>query len=242
MNKNFTGFIRTVSYLMMWVFVVCIAVVPAVVIALLPKKWRLNKVVFWFQYSIMWLLLKATFLPVTIEGMENIPQDPVVFVANHQSALDIPMIGVVVGTRPNIWMSWSGNLRFPVFGWIISRLAIIVNQDSPRQAVESLYSAAETLKTSPLDLLIFPEGGRFVDGTVHKFFRGFAVVAEETGRKVVPVALFNPGKVNPPRSFWIYDYPLRIVVGQPFTMNPGETAQDFAERVRGWFQMQEPLC
>jgi len=242
MTKTFTGFLRTVSYLTMWLVVFGVALVPALIIALLPKRWRLNKVLFWFQYGILWVLLRATWLPVTIEGKENIPAEPVIFAVNHQSALDIPLIGVVVGARPTIWMSWSGNLRFPIFGWVVSRLAIIVNQESPRQAVESLYSAAELLKVTPLDLIIFPEGGRFTDGTVHKFFRGFAVVAEETGRAVVPVALFNVGKVNPPRSFWLYEAPLKVVIGQPVRMNPGETAQDFAERVRGWFQAQEPLC
>jgi 1-acyl-sn-glycerol-3-phosphate acyltransferase len=240
MNKIF----HTLSYFLMWLIVVPIVIVPAIIFALLPAKLRYrNRLQYWVEYGIYWLLLKATLVPVEWQGLENVPQDrPVIFAANHQSALDILLLGSVSRGRPQLWMTWSGNTRFPVFGWILSRLAVVVHQDSPRQAVQAIATTAQMIREYNTSLMIFPEGGRFIDGTIHKFFRGFAMIAEETHYPVVPVALFNPGKVNPPHSLWIHYAPMKVVVGPVFTMQERESALEFAERVQAWFKRQEPLC
>ena len=239
MNK----FVHTTIYLLTWVVVIVVGIIPALIFALLPASVRYrNKLQYWFEYTIYRILLKSTFVPVTWQGLENIPDHPAILVANHQSAIDILLLGCVNRGKPQLRLTFSGNTRFPIFGWIISRLAVVVHQDSPRKAVASIELMSKMVKENNTSLLIFPEGGRFVDGTVHKFFRGFAMVAESTKYPVVPVALFNPGRVNPPHSAWIYPVPMKVVVGQPITMNPNESALEFAERVQAWFKQQEPLC
>src|SRR5437867_3008249 len=118
MNK----YIHTCIYLLAWVIVFTLAVIPALIFALLPASIRYrNKLQYWFEYTIYRILLKATMVPVTWQGLENIPDHPVVLVANHQSAVDALLLGCVNAGRPQLWLTFTGNTRFPVLGWIISR-------------------------------------------------------------------------------------------------------------------------
>jgi 1-acyl-sn-glycerol-3-phosphate acyltransferase len=89
------------------------------------------------------------------------------------------------------------------------------------------------------DLMIFPEGGRYTDGTVHTFFKGFAIIAKRTNRPVVPVYLRNTGKACPPKSLWIHDIPVEVVVGPPFSYYENEDDDAFLNRVHEWFVQQQ---
>jgi 1-acyl-sn-glycerol-3-phosphate acyltransferase len=87
-------------------------------------------------------------------------------------------------------------------------------------------------------VLLFPEGGRYTDNTIHHFFAGFAMLAAETGRPVVPVLLYNVNKVFPPKSFLIHPNPITIIIGKPFIFTENETEEQFITRVRDWFVEQ----
>ena len=86
--------------------------------------------------------------------------------------------------------------------------------------------------------MLFPEGGRYLDDKIHAFFYGFAMIAKETGRPVVPVILLNINKAYPPGSFFVYDYPIHIIIGEPFIMQKDETEDQFVHRVHKWFVEQ----
>jgi 1-acyl-sn-glycerol-3-phosphate acyltransferase len=87
-------------------------------------------------------------------------------------------------------------------------------------------------------VILFPEGGRFNDGTVHDFLRGFAIIARKTGRPVIPIYMPYNGRVYPPQSFWIYWHKLKAVIGKPFVLQDNETDEAFIARVHGWFEQQ----
>jgi len=87
--------------------------------------------------------------------------------------------------------------------------------------------------------MIFPEGGRYTDGTVHDFYGGFVILAKKTGRPVVPVRIFGVHKVYPPDTFWVQKYPITVVVGKPFVYQEGDTDQAFKDRVYQWFIEQK---
>ena len=46
------------------------------------------------------------------------------------------------------------------------------------------------------------------------------------------------GKIYPPKSFYLYTYPLVIIIGEPFYCGEEESEAAFTERVRQWFVTQ----
>ena len=77
---------RVVSTMLL--FLISVVYAPFLLIALvLPQSWVLNSR-FYFRLAqfFYWFVRKISFLNITIKGAEHIPQDPAIFVANHQSS------------------------------------------------------------------------------------------------------------------------------------------------------------
>jgi len=213
-----------------------ICIIPCFFIASLPARWRYdNPVYFWFINLFYRVINWALFLPITIEGKENLSYDPAIYVANHQSSLDIPLLGSLVNGNPHFWLFWVRFAKIPFFGFILRRMNIVVDPSGLRKLVSSINKALDMVKKTKSHIIIFPEGGRYIDGRVHNFFYGFAILAKKTGRPVIPVAIFNVNKIYPPGAFLLALYPIRIIIGKPFFFQPDETESDFVQRVHAWF-------
>jgi 1-acyl-sn-glycerol-3-phosphate acyltransferase len=201
----------------------------------LPKRYRINnRLIFWLLGATYKGLIKAFLIPVHQIG--TVPACyPRIIVANHQSALDIPLIGMLLQAKSHFWYALSYYQDAPVLGFLIKRLGVTINQQESAQAARGLLQGIRLIKRYQWDCVIFPEGGRHIDGTIHKFYRGFALIAKTTGLPVVPVMLHNAGKVYPPYSFWIYWYPITIRIGEPIWYTQEDTEELFVEKIRQWF-------
>jgi 1-acyl-sn-glycerol-3-phosphate acyltransferase len=237
--KSLGTVLRTISYGLMMAVVVIVAGIPTIIFSSLPHRIRIKCSFFYtIEHFFYWLLIKSWFVPLTIVGRENIPNKPVIFAANHASSIDIPLLGFVADGRPRLWFAWSALTKYPLLGYLIKRMAILVDTSSPRRAVQALHEASERVRGTQSSVMIFPEGGRFTDGRVHDFFRGFAILAHETQRPVIPVFIENAAKVCAPFSIWINYAPLRIVIGPEFSYLEGESDEQFLARVYAWFVSQ----
>ena len=137
--------------------------------------------------------------------------------------------------RIQVWLAWAQLAQSPLFKFILPRIAILVDTSSPMRSMRTLMEAINTIQSKPWDLIIFPEGGRFTDNKVHEFFAGYALIAQKTGRPVVPVKIIGVNKVYPPFTFWIYYHPITVRVGTPMTIEQNETVEQFNERIYNWF-------
>lgn len=210
------------------------------IIACLPFKWRHdNRVYYTFLALFYRLYLKATFLNISVSGTENIPAHQAIIVANHQSSLDIPLLGSLVGFHPHVWLFLARFSKIPYLGFIARRMNIVVDHSGLRKLVGSVGQASDILKRCKSHVLMFPEGGRYIDGKIHKFYNGFARLAKETNRIVIPVFMRNVNKVYPPKSFLFQPYDISIIIGEPFVLLENESEIDFVKRVHDWFVAQE---
>lgn len=208
-------------------------------LAFLPARWRYdNKLYFWFTDAFYKSVLFITFVPVTFVGKENLPTAPAIIVANHQSSLDIPLIGSLMQAFPHVWLATTELART----WIapvVTRMAVLIDMSTPQRGMRSLLQAIKSIQEQQRHAIIFPEGGRYIgDNGVREFFSGFAMLAQRTNRPVVPVMIFDAYKVYPPESFLIYWHPIRVVVGKPFVFQQDETIEAFKDRVQQWFVEQ----
>ncbi len=148
-------------------------------------------------------------------GRENVPREgAVLFVANHQSHYDPPLIGALVGDRPLTFVARSGLFNFKPFAWFITFLGAM----PIRQGESDLSAMKRTLAELEAGrcVLVFPEGSRTPDGSVHPFQRGISLLLKRTKATIVPVAVEGVYDVWPTgRSFPRLRGRLAAMAGQP---------------------------
>jgi 1-acyl-sn-glycerol-3-phosphate acyltransferase len=142
-----------------------------------------------------------------------LPEGPLIFASNHESALDICAL-VAVLPRNVRFVAKRELFRIPVFGWYLRAGGHVpVDRANRASAVETLRRAAEKVRAGT-SLIVFPEGTRSRDGLVHAFKKGPFVVAMEAGVPVVPVAISGAGHVNPKSAIATNPGTIRIAIGE----------------------------
>lgn len=180
------------------------------------------------------MILRTIGAQVSVEGMEKIDTNHAhVYVVNHLSALDIPVLYAYLPAQFRI-LAKKELFRYPFMGWHLSRSGQIpVDQQSAKSSLRSLNLAVQSLKDN-MPLMIFPEGGRSADGHLQKFMFGAFYTAIKAQAQVVPMALVGTYEVLPINTWHIQPRPIRLVVGEPVSTT-GLSARDMdalTERVR----------
>ena len=134
-----------------------------------------------------WLILATTGVRVDVHGAERVPRDgSYLFVSNHQSFYDIPIIFWNLPLDLRIIAKESLG-HFPFIGGHLRRTGhVLVDRTNPGPSTFRQVSALLQRKQS---LLVFPEGTRSADGRVGRFRRGIFLLAVDAGLPVVPVAV-----------------------------------------------------
>lgn len=127
------------------------------------------------------------------------PQDwlsrtrPAVFIGNHQSALDVLMLGCMF--PPYCSVTAKSQLRhYPFLGWFM-RLSgtIFIDRASSRDAREAMRGAADAIRTQRQSVYMFPEGTRShtIEPTLLPFKKGAFHLAVQAGVPIVPIVVAN---------------------------------------------------
>lgn len=228
--------LRTLFCYFLFIIISCITLIPCFLLSFLPASMRYdNKLYFFFMGLFYKLSCFASFLPITIIGKENLPQGPAIYAANHQSALDIILIGSLLGFYPHFWFFKVELSTTPLLGKMLQRMNVAVDRSTSRHALRGLREGIRLAQGHQRSLVIFPEGGRYIDGEVHDFLSGFAILARKTGFPVVPILIENAYKVYPPGSFYIRYYPITLRIGEPCMVGAEESDEAFIKRVYTWF-------
>ena len=140
--------------------------------------------------------LMRLYFRLQVAGREHVPADgAVLFVSNHASVLDPPLIG---GAAPRVlyFLAKEELFRVPLFGRLIRALnARPVKRDGPDG--RALKTALRVLEEGRA-LLIFPEGTRGVEGRLGEGKPGAGMLAVMSGAPVVPVHVSGTGRALPP--------------------------------------------
>lgn len=183
-----------------------------------------------------WLILKTTGVNVTVEGLERLtPGTTYIFVSNHQSHYDTPVIFSSLPYQLRI-IAKESLARFPVLGWHLKRGGhLFVDRRNPDR--EGILRRWRALVSEGLSLIIYAEGTRSPDGRVARFKAGSFLLAIEAGLPVVPLAVIGTRTVMPKGRLQTEPGHVRLVVHDPIPAPPldGPTihdARDLAARAR----------
>src|SRR5689334_22042528 len=116
-------------------------------------------------------ILVTTGVHVDVSGLEQLdPRGTYVFVANHQSIYDIPILFWSLPHQLRIIAKESLG-SFPVIGWHLRRTGhMLVDRSRPDR--KKIFGWASQLTNNGLSLILFPEGTRSRDGRLGKFKGG----------------------------------------------------------------------
>lgn len=233
--------LRTIaSYFLLFTFGSILALPALILIAILPDHARrTSKVLFWLLDKLYKTVFWFSFMPKEIIGKENISPEPAIIAPNHQSSMDIPVVGALMNGAPHIWFALEYYAKKPLLGFFIRRIGVAVDRDNPTKAARSLINLLKIAETTQSHVIIFPEGTRNIDGHVHTFSQGVSLIAKKTGRPVIPIYMPNNGAIYPPGSFLIHWNKIRVIIGTPLYMEADETEDQFTQKIYTWFSQQQ---
>jgi 1-acyl-sn-glycerol-3-phosphate acyltransferase len=161
-----------------------------------------------------WLILKTTGVRVAVEGLERIERAKTyVFVSNHQSIYDTPVVFASLPYQLRI-IAKESLARFPVLGWHLRRGGhLFVDRRHPDRA--GILRRWRSLVSEGLSLIIYAEGSRSPDGHVGRFKGGSFLLAIEAGLPIVPIAVIGTRQVMPKGRLRTEPADVRLIVHDP---------------------------
>ena len=173
-------------------------------------------------YAILWVLARTVarlFFGFRVVG--SVPKKGGLLVAaNHASYFDIPMLGC--GMFRRAWYLGRSDLFIPGvkgvlqwLGWIPLKLGRL-----DRKALDRAIALIKAGKV----VVIFPEGGRSLDGRLRNAKAGLGMIVAQTGCPVVPAYLKGTFDVLPTGAKRPRFHPVSVSFGPPLSF-PGENTQ-----------------
>jgi 1-acyl-sn-glycerol-3-phosphate acyltransferase len=217
-SKLYTGWVLFVFSVFMVLYL------PGIILPFLFGE-RYGTISYQFLKLWSWTFSKLNFIRYVITGTENIKKNrSYIYVSNHTSYLDIPGMCLTVPTqiRP---LAKKELKKVPVFGWIVSRAAIIVDRSSNESRRKSMDHLKDVLRQG-ISILIFPEGTQNrSQHLLQPFYDGAFRIAIETQQPIMPMVIHNAGQLMPPTEFVIRPGTIHIEV-LPEISTAGLTIQD----------------
>lgn len=186
----------------------------------------INPVLYGISYVVCRPLFRLAFR-MSRGGAEHIPRTgPVLFVSNHISGADPPLLGGGALPRRLHFMAKKELFANPLARWFISRTGAfpVDRGGADRNAIRM----AKDVLTRGDALLMFPEGTRSEDGRLGPAWPGAGSLALDPEVKVVPMAIWGS------QRRW---GPVRIEIGAPLDLSDltdgprSERARIAAERM-----------
>lgn len=164
-------------------------------------------------------ILKTAFRP-WVEGLEHVPREgPAIIACNHLSFSDSVLLPIVMPRTVTflakneyfVGRGIKGKLSAAFFGGV----SVPVDRSGLRGATQAAIDAGiEVLRGGNL-FGIYPEGTRSPDGRLYRGHTGIAQLVLATGAPVIPVALFNTDRIQPPGTRLPRLHRVGVRVGAP---------------------------
>ena len=128
------------------------------------------------------------------------PKQNYLFISNHTSTLDIPMM-FFLSKKPISFMGKESLAKWPLFGYYYRRFNVLVNRASLKNSYQAFEQARQKIKDGQ-NMVIFPEGGIVkTKDRLAKFKNGPFRLAVEQNVSIIPIT-FADNKYIFPESYF----------------------------------------
>ncbi|MCB2188183.1 MAG: 1-acyl-sn-glycerol-3-phosphate acyltransferase [Deltaproteobacteria bacterium] len=178
----------------------------------------------------------AAGMRLRVTGLDNLPstaEGGMILASNHSSAADI---GVLLAGMPLdiCWVAKAELLKVPAMGWHLKRVHIPVARRSSGNTGKFLQLGAERIRDGA-SVTIFPEGTRNRSGgDLLPFKKGAFLLARESGRPLVPLAIVGADRLWPPGATFPQPGEIELRIGEPLDPGcfPGEDLGPLSDATR----------
>ena len=138
---------------------------------------------------------------VEIRGLEDLSRSRnYVYMSNHVSNLDPPVLIRCIPGRCSVLVK-KELFRLPILGTAMKMAELVPVDRSNREAAIETVRAAAVVLHHGLNMVIYPEGTRSLDGCLLPFKKGPFHLAMEAGVPVVPVTILGTAECWPKGSW-----------------------------------------
>jgi 1-acyl-sn-glycerol-3-phosphate acyltransferase len=233
------SFIKS-TFSFIYFFIGCLLVTIAgfLLIGLKPFGKTRSKYLFHFilsKYtgSVMYVMANVT--KRVIKSRKDIFDRPRVYIANHSSFLDIlltTMLHPKLVLLTNKWV-W----RSPVFGKIVRMAEYYPVADGAEGSIEPLRNLVER----GYGIVVFPEGTRSYDDTIHRFHKGAFYIAEQLQLEIVPIVMHGVNYTMQKGDWLLKDGTTTVKILDPIAINDESFGANYSARTKSimkWFRSQ----
>ena len=182
---------------------------------------RGNVIFFWARLWSRGLLL-ASGVRLRVERAGGVePQGRYIFMANHQSLFDIPVLLASLPGQTR-FLAKQSLFRIPFFGWAIRAGGFIPVDREDRSRARDVFQAAAARLRAGTSVLVFPEETRSLDGRLLPFQRGGFLLALKSGLPIVPVGIQGTLQVQPKHRMRISPRRVEVRYGSPLAIDGWE--------------------
>lgn len=185
----------------------------------------------WYRLNVaffaLWFRLQFGY---RVEGRRHEPRPPFIAIANHNSAVDIPLVAIALRSRVSFMAKQELMRVAAVRAWIRSVGGIFVRRGEADRA--AVRTALGILRRGGV-LGLFAEGTRSPDGRLLPFEEGAAYWALRAGVPVLPVAMIGSHRTMPQGAKWPHRSPALVRIGPPIAV-PKIEGRLPRETIREW--------
>lgn len=162
----------------------------------------------WAQYT-----LDTIGADVETIGLENIPECNCLFVSNHQSYIDIPIILSQID-KPIGFIAKKQLENVPLMSFWMKKIhCVFLNRESVREAIESINEGVKILENFS-SMVIFPEGTRSRGDNMGEFKKGSIKLGLKASVPIVPVTICGSYRAYE-QSGTFKPCKIKLIIGEP---------------------------
>lgn len=223
MNPRVLATIRTlIAVPTFFIFTIAISAAISIYSLFRPHHPSIEKVVH------LWSRLFLTVAPIHFDGADAGHLDPdqqYVFVSNHLSNFDIPLLFLAVPQRIR-YLAKAELFKIPVLAGAMHRIGIIkIERGAGRTTHAAINDGVAAAAAQGYSLMVFAEGTRSRDGKLHEFKKGAFRIAVSTGIDIVPVTVHGTWETWRPDARVFYPGHAEVIIGDPIPVT-GLTVDD----------------
>ena len=146
--------------------------------------------------QVLRMLFRLTGSTLTVKGLENIPDMPVLYVGNHRSYFDI-VTGYIVVPGQTGFIAKKEMEKIPLLStWMRFVYCLFLDRENPKEGLKTILQAIDYVKNG-ISICIFPEGTRNKgeELSLLPFKEGAFKIATKTGCPIVPISMNNTAEI-----------------------------------------------